>query len=203
MTTSIPLHFLALLSAKLLCHNFWRLARYFFVFAAYSAPHEACLFIGTPEKLRKCTLAHRRTMRRNAQESGSFFCCPAGATFIRAFTVARWRRGRTIDEARDERELALVDNFLREGKPVVGICRGLQVLNVYFGGTLRQHIEGHSQIDGVDRRMPSTPHRDLLRALYGTRFTVNSAHHQAVETAWARGCKSCLRERRHGRGDRA
>ena len=87
-----------------------------------------------------------------------------------------------IDEARDERELALVDEFLREGKPVVGICRGLQVLNVYFGGTLRQHIEGHSQIDGVDRLHAINTAPGLLRALYGTRFTVNSAHHQAVET---------------------
>ena len=51
-----------------------------------------------------------------------------------------------IDEARDERELALVDEFLRAGKPVVGICRGLQLLNVYFGGTLHQHILGHALV---------------------------------------------------------
>jgi putative glutamine amidotransferase len=86
-----------------------------------------------------------------------------------------------IDEARDERELALVDEFLRAGKPAIGICRGLQLLNVYFGGTLRQHIEGHSQIDGVDRLHAINTAPGLLRALYGARFTVNSAHHQAVE----------------------
>ena len=85
-----------------------------------------------------------------------------------------------IDEARDGRELALVDEFLRAGKPVVGICRGLQLLNVYFGGTLRQHIEGHSQIDGVDRLHAINTAPGLLRELYGTRCTVNSAHHQAV-----------------------
>ena len=49
-----------------------------------------------------------------------------------------------IDEARDERELALVDEFLREGKSVVGICRGLQLINVFFGGTLHRHILGHA-----------------------------------------------------------
>ena len=87
-----------------------------------------------------------------------------------------------IDEARDGRELALVDKFLRAGKPIVGICRGLQLLNVYLGGTLRQHIEGHSQIDGVDRLHAINTAPGLLRALYGARFTVNSAHHQAVET---------------------
>ena len=85
-----------------------------------------------------------------------------------------------IDAARDGRELALVDEFLRAGKPVVGICRGLQLLNVYFGGTLRQHIEGHSQIDGVDRLHAINTAPGLLRELYGTRCTVNSAHHQAI-----------------------
>ena len=85
-----------------------------------------------------------------------------------------------LDEARDERELALIDAFLRAGKPVVGICRGLQVLNVYFGGTLRQQIAGHSQIDGADRFHAVNSAPGLLRELYGARFAVNSAHHQAI-----------------------
>ena len=86
-----------------------------------------------------------------------------------------------IDEARDARELALTEDFLRRGLPVFGICRGLQVINVFFGGTLRQHIEGHSQRSGQDRLHPVCAERGLLRALYGTRFTVNSAHHQSVD----------------------
>ena len=87
-----------------------------------------------------------------------------------------------IDEARDERELALVDEFLREGKPIVGICRGLQFLNVSFGGTLHQHILGHAQVCGRDHLHVVHAAPGLLRELYGTRFTVNSAHHQAVGT---------------------
>ena len=87
-----------------------------------------------------------------------------------------------IDEARDRRELALVDEFLRVGKPVVGICRGLQLLNVYFGGTLHQHILGHAQLCGRDRLHVVHAAPGLLRTLYGACFTVNSAHHQAVET---------------------
>ena len=79
-----------------------------------------------------------------------------------------------IDEARDRRELALVDEFLRVGKPVVGICRGLQLLNVYFGGTLHQHILGHAQLCGRDRLHVVHAAPGLLRTLYGARFTVNS-----------------------------
>ena len=100
--------------------------------------------------------------------------------------VAPWRYGQLpsgaadIDEARDARELALVRDFLARGLLVFGICRGLQVLNVFFGGTLRQHIEGHSQIGGVDRLHPVCAEAGLLHVLYGPRFVVNSAHHQSV-----------------------
>ena len=87
-----------------------------------------------------------------------------------------------IDEARDERELALVDEFLRAGKPIVGIYRGLQLINISFGGTLHQHILGHAQVCGRDRLHVVHAAPGLLRTLYGARFTVNSAHHQAVET---------------------
>ncbi len=93
-----------------------------------------------------------------------------------------------IDDKRDARELSLIDFFLRAGKPVIGICRGLQVLNVYFGGTLRQHIGGHSQLDGRDRLHPVSAGSGLLRALYGPHFLVNSAHHQAADTLGAGLC---------------
>ena len=58
------------------------------------------------------------------------------------------REAKDIDEERDGAELALVEEFLARGRPVVGICRGLQLLNVYFGGTLHQHVDGHGQRNG-------------------------------------------------------
>ena len=90
-----------------------------------------------------------------------------------------------IDEARDTRELALVESFLRAGKPVFGICRGLQLINVSFGGTLHRHILGHAQVHGRDRLHSVHAAPGLLRTLYGVRFTVNSAHHQSVEALGA------------------
>ena len=86
-----------------------------------------------------------------------------------------------IDEARDEEEFALLRRFLDAGKPVFGVCRGLQLINVAFGGTLHQHIEGHNRIDGQDRLHESRTNDPLLRALYGERFLVNSAHHQSID----------------------
>ena len=89
---------------------------------------------------------------------------------------------RELDEARDSLELALAEAFLAAGKPILGICRGMQVLNAALGGTLHQHIEGHSAGPRGDRfHTVHTAPDSALGGLYGRRFTVNSAHHQAVD----------------------
>lgn len=83
------------------------------------------------------------------------------------------------DLVRDQEELALLDAFVQAKKPVLGICRGMQVLNVYCGGTLAQDIPGHGQKNGVDsyHRVDTAP-----SLLYHQSWTwVNSAHHQAVD----------------------
>ena len=95
------------------------------------------------------------------------------------------------DPARDAYELELLNAFIARGKPVLGICRGLQLINVALGGSLFQDIP--TQLPA------SLPHRDLelfdllrhevllergscLEQLYqGTmRMRTNSLHHQAV-----------------------
>ena len=96
------------------------------------------------------------------------------------------------DQARDRYEIALVQAFVDAGKPVLGICRGQQVLNVAFGGTLwqDQRAQGatdrvHRDADLYDANLHSV---DIaagsgLAALYpGQRSAVvNSIHHQAVK----------------------
>ena len=90
----------------------------------------------------------------------------------------------SIDKARDEAELRLIEAFLKAGKPILGICRGHQVLNVYFGGTLVQHLptaEQHQWTKTGDNVHETRAEPDsFLHALYGERFAVNSAHHQGV-----------------------
>lgn len=89
---------------------------------------------------------------------------------------------RNIDETRDALELELAEDFLTKGRPVFGICRGMQVLNVALGGTLHQQVEGHSALERGDRlHRVCTAADSALGQLYGQWFTVNSAHHQAVD----------------------
>lgn len=95
-----------------------------------------------------------------------------------------------IDERRDEFEIKIIASAERNSKPLLGICRGLQIANIYFGGTLipdifsRLNVEGHNQDEDSD---DSLHHIDVVQ---GTRLfhivhekggEVNSAHHQAAE----------------------
>jgi len=83
-----------------------------------------------------------------------------------------------VDVARDRWEFAAVQEALSRGLPILGICKGIQVLNVALGGTLRLDIAGH--------KLPEQKERDIQPLRYDAiakhRFEkVNSSHHQAVD----------------------
>ncbi|MDN3260304.1 gamma-glutamyl-gamma-aminobutyrate hydrolase family protein [Streptomyces sp. CSDS2] len=83
---------------------------------------------------------------------------------------------------RDAWELALIEAALAAGTPLLGVCRGMQLLNVALGGTLVQHLEGHVERVGVFGGHPVKP---VPGTLYGgivpEELTVPTHHHQAVE----------------------
>ena len=92
---------------------------------------------------------------------------------------------RDIDRDRDRAELALLDAFCGAGKPVLAICRGLQVVNVWAGGDLIQDLcpallPRHQQAQGDQVHRIRAGEDTLLHRLYGPSFPVNSSHHQAV-----------------------
>jgi len=88
----------------------------------------------------------------------------------------------SVDPKRDREELALFAAFAAVGKPVFGVCRGIQVINVALGGTLWQHLPAQLGLDHSERPHPvELLEGGLLRALLGPRCTVNSFHHQAVK----------------------
>lgn len=93
----------------------------------------------------------------------------------------------SIDHARDTVEWALTQAYLKEGKPILGICRGHQVVNAVLGGALSQDLGRklclfHGQDNaGCDRIHPVLAvYATALHRLYGDVFSVNSAHHQSV-----------------------
>ena len=87
---------------------------------------------------------------------------------------------------RDRTELALAEAYLAAGKPILGICRGHQVLNVALGGTLVQDLGDelnlfHRWIEADKVHPIHAREGSLLHTLYGPLFPVNSAHHQAAD----------------------
>jgi putative glutamine amidotransferase len=113
-------------------------------------------------------------------------------------------RSKGVDARADAWEVSLARTAVERRLPVFGICRGFQVLNVAFGGTLHQEITG----DGIHRPISDQPHEVLgerhpihiaagsrLAAAYGEtgHRVVNTIHHQAIDhiapgwvaTAWA------------------
>ena len=96
-----------------------------------------------------------------------------------------------VDPGRDSIDFPVFEEAWREGVPALGICRGLQVMNVARGGTLIQHLPLESP-SNIEHRQPKKPNRRdhavAIRA--GTRLSeiagspeidVNSRHHQAVD----------------------
>ncbi|MEU2543756.1 gamma-glutamyl-gamma-aminobutyrate hydrolase family protein [Streptomyces iakyrus] len=83
---------------------------------------------------------------------------------------------------RDAWELALIDAALAAGVPLLGICRGMQLLNVALGGTLVQHIDGHAEVVGVFGGHAVKPVPGSLYAGVVPEETfVPTYHHQAVD----------------------
>ena len=86
--------------------------------------------------------------------------------------------GGDIGERLDEPERKLIQSFVQSGRPILGICRGMQALNVYFGGDLYSHIPGHQQPRGD--LIHGTLAVGQLARLLGRRPAVTSNHHQAL-----------------------
>jgi len=98
-------------------------------------------------------------------------------------------RTNTLDRRRDEFELSLLTAARQRRMPVLGICRGIQLVNVGFGGTLVQHLPDVTDVEheALDR-WDATAHAieieagsRLSRILATKRMEVNSVHHQALD----------------------
>ena len=91
------------------------------------------------------------------------------------------------DDERDTLEWELINHAIEKDMPILAICRGLQVLNVYHGGTLLQHLDSrdHDPPTAVyslpAHEISIEPDTQLARIAQSSSWAVNSRHHQAVE----------------------
>ena len=89
-----------------------------------------------------------------------------------------------VDHELDETELRLFAQARDQGLPVMGICRGQQVINVALGGSLKQHLDGHEVRQygrsHLAHEIEVDPASELGRVAGEQRLRVNSLHHQAI-----------------------
>ena len=92
-----------------------------------------------------------------------------------------------LDPERDKMELAALDHATRTDIPILGVCRGAQMLNVFYGGTLHEDI--YEVYEAAPRNRTVLPRKSVslevesrLREIVGrNEIKVNSLHHQAVD----------------------
>ncbi|EPX71645.1 peptidase family C26 protein [Schizosaccharomyces octosporus yFS286] len=102
----------------------------------------------------------------------------------------------TMDLDRDDLEWAIVDFAVKLHLPILGICRGCQLLNVYFGGSLHQQVshEGYSNVHRPQKEKDHLAHAVIARSghmlsILGSKpVFVNSIHDQGIHTV-GRGLK--------------
>lgn len=88
-----------------------------------------------------------------------------------------------IDPELDRKQLALLDLFVQQKKPILGICKGMQLIHLYFGGGFCQHLptaQTHCYLKYDQLHTTHAEKSSFLFDLYGSDFVVNSAHHQGI-----------------------
>ncbi len=103
---------------------------------------------------------------------------------------------------RDLYEISLCKEALRQKKPILGVCRGAQLLNVVLGGTLTQDISADTLINHIQEGKPTEashqasiiPNSQLAHILNQNTVAVNSYHHQAIQKVGKKAVVNCVSE---------
>lgn len=110
---------------------------------------------------------------------------PGGGDICPVFYHRKNRGSTNICVSEDIVQLLMFHRFMEQKKPILGICKGMQIINVALGGTLIQALptaSSHAWHNGDSYHPTTITANSLLSSLYGRYMITGSAHHQAVCT---------------------
>lgn len=144
--------------------------------------HDASYYI---EALKKQNV--NPVVSREIEDAAEFdgLLLPGGGDISPIFYHRKNRGSHNICISEDIIQILLFHRFLELEKPILGICKGMQLINVALGGTLIQVLPTQNlhAYHNKDRYHPTTALQgSILHRLYGSAFITNSAHHQAVSS---------------------
>lgn len=123
------------------------------------------------------------TLNPGAVSACSGLLLPGGGDITPAFFGEKNKGSRNIDTELDILQFQALELCIRHHIPVLGICKGMQLINVAFGGTILQDMPDaclHLRSEGDLYHPVLTEEGTLLHAFYGGESIVNSAHHQCL-----------------------
>ena len=128
----------------------------------------------------QCNLTYSRDITKCANHTHLILC--GGGDVNPAFYNMQNQSCKNVSVIRDLSELYLISYFYSHNLPILGICRGMQIINIAFGGNLTQSLKdkNHHYDSGGDVFHPIECTRGFLKAIYGEQLMVNSAHRQAI-----------------------
>lgn len=103
---------------------------------------------------------------------------PGGVDINPALYGQKNTASKNVNKSLDKLQYTLLDKFVKAKKPVLGLCRGMQLINVYFGGTLKQDTKGHRGVTHTTTVASGSWIYDIYKK---KSMNVNSWHHQAVQ----------------------
>ena len=118
-----------------------------------------------------------------AEEFDGFLFC-GGSDIDPAYYGSENLHSKNICSARDKLEYALFNKVYPLNKPILGICRGMQAMNVFLGGTMIQHIDGHLQTTDRfihEQNVIIKSSGKLYDIFKSENILTNSFHHQALD----------------------
>lgn len=146
----------------------------------------SCLSHDASNYIKACLQAGIQPVISDQMEDEQHFdglLLPGGGDIAPIFYHRRNRGSRDVHITEDIIQMLLFHRFFEQNKPILGICKGMQLINVALGGSLIQELPTgklHNYDNGDRFHNTQTLPGSRLHSLYGDYCVTNSAHHQAV-----------------------